>query len=405
MNKFLSLFFYCVSPFSLAFVHFLRKFIPLRLCIIPAHRLGHLAWEIEIYLSKKNINKSKEKKHFDFFCFTHKISNNCLAQKWKSKIRIIPSYILFPIIRLNRAICKFLNLHNALELKLNVFEGNIYNSNKININFTKKEIDKTEKTLEENGIKKNTKIICLLVRDGEYIKKEFNLDVKSYSHRDSDIDQYIPTVKFLNDKGYFVIRMGTEFTKSMNYKHKRYIELKNSSLNYRLMDIYLAYRCFFSISNGSGWDVLPAAIFKKPVLFLNYMPILGSWTYDKRFMFLYKKYKNKITKKYLTLSEIFEIETKKEYSQENYPNIYFEDNSESELLGSTKEFLELINNNFFKKDKTQDEFKKIFKEYSKKINLREDNSINNSVTLIHSNLNFNISSEMLTDLNHKKLLK
>ena len=167
----------------------------------------------------------------------------------------------------------------------------------------------------------------------------------------------------------------------------------------------MKYRCFFSISNGSGWDVLPAAIFKKPVLFLNYMPFLGSWTYDKRFMFLYKKYKNKITKKYLTLSEIFEIETKKEYSQENYPDIYFEDNSESELLGSTKEFLELINNNFYKKDKTQDEFKKIFKEYSKKIKLGEGNSINNSVTLIHSNLNFNISSEMLTVLNHKELLR
>ena len=39
-------------------------------------------------------------------------------------------------------------MHNALELKLNVFEGNIYNSNKININFTKKEIDKTEKPHE-----------------------------------------------------------------------------------------------------------------------------------------------------------------------------------------------------------------------------------------------------------------
>ena len=66
-------------------------------------------------------------------------------------------------------------MQKALELKLNFFEGNIYKSNKININFTKKEIDKTDKTLEENGIKKNTKIICLLVRDGEYLKKEFNL--------------------------------------------------------------------------------------------------------------------------------------------------------------------------------------------------------------------------------------
>ena len=49
--------------------------------------------------------------------------------------------------------------------------------------------------------------------------------------------------------------------------------------------------------------------------------------------------------------------------------------------------------------------KKFSKNIQKKINLRKDNSVNNSVTLIHSNLNFNISSEMLTDLNHKKLLR
>ena len=67
-------------------------------------------------------------------------------------------------------------------------------------------------------------------------------------------------VKYLNDNVVTVIRMGRVVKKKMNYKNKLYIEYSMSQIESDFMDVFLASRCLFAISSGTGWEALPAFV-------------------------------------------------------------------------------------------------------------------------------------------------
>ena len=54
--------------------------------------------------------------------------------------------------------------------------------------------------------------------------------------------------------------MGRVVKKKMNYKNKLYIEYSMSQIESDFMDVFLASRCLFAISSGTGWEALPAFV-------------------------------------------------------------------------------------------------------------------------------------------------
>ena len=77
------------------------------------------------------------------------------------------------------------------------------------LKLTEEEIIKGQSKLKDFGIPKNAKIVCITCRDSIYLKKKFpkkNFDYHSY--RDANINHYIPAIKFLISKGFYVIRLG-----------------------------------------------------------------------------------------------------------------------------------------------------------------------------------------------------
>ncbi len=360
-------FFYFCSPIFLIILYFLNFFVSIKLFIIPAHRIGHLGWEVEIYLSKR---KKLKEKSIDIFCYTELISNKFLANKWKEKIFVLPSYFIFPIIRLNRAICKFANLNkNYIELSINVAEHNLYIDDEIKIEFTQKEIEYAEKILKENGVLDTNKIVCLMVRDGKYLKNKMNLEPENYSYRDVDVDSYLELVQFLIKKGFYVIRMGVIIEKKLNYQNEKYFEFSESKFFSELMDVYLSYKCRFAISTGTGWEVMPAFIFKKPMLFTNFIPYLGAFTSFKNFFFLFKKYKLKKENISLDLNEIFDLEIKLETNNFDLSLINFEDNNKYELLFAVENFLKYLDCGFYEENKKEKIIKLLYYKYSNMIDV------------------------------------
>ena len=374
-------FFYFCSPIFLIILYFLNFFVSIKLYIIPAHRIGHLGWEVEIYLSKR---KKLKEKSVDIFCYTELISNKFLANKWKDKIFILPSYFIFPIIRLNRIVCKFTSINkNYIELPLNVFQYNLYADDEVKIEFTEKEIEYAEKKLKENGIHDVNKIVCLMVRDGKYLKNTMNLNPENYSHRDADIDSYLELVQFLIKKGFYVIRMGTIVEKKLSYQNKKYFEFSESKFYSELMDVYLSYKCRFAISTGTGWEVMPAFIFKKPMLFTNFIPYLGAFTASENFFFLFKKYKLKKQNRYLNFSRIFDLEMKFQTGNFDKSEICFEDNNKYELLHAIEKFTKYLEFGILEENQTEKKFKLLYQKYAPKIQIC---NLKNTTTLLHNKI-------------------
>ena len=93
-------------------------------------------------------------------------------------------------------------------------------------------------------------------RDGKYLTNKLikKNDYKNY--RNSNINDFIPAIKALEKKGYFIIRMGNLVKNKLNYKSKNVIDYSNSKYVNDFLDIYLINKCEFVISTGFGIDTV-----------------------------------------------------------------------------------------------------------------------------------------------------
>ena len=73
------------------------------------------------------------------------------------------------------------------------------------------------------------------------------------------------------------------------------------------MDIYLGAYCNFVISTSSGWDMVASTLFRRPILYTNMVPISQIMTWTSRHTFILKRHWSIQEKRYLTLTEIFDV--------------------------------------------------------------------------------------------------
>ena len=82
IKKIFKLFSYLIAPIYIISVLLLKKFVVIRLCYLPAHRIGEITGEVGVYLSqKKKINKN----YFDIFFVTDNVCNKYLIIFLKKK--------------------------------------------------------------------------------------------------------------------------------------------------------------------------------------------------------------------------------------------------------------------------------------------------------------------------------
>jgi len=150
--------------------------------------------------------------------------------------------------------------------------------------------------LTKMGWQEGDRFVCLLVRDSAYLDNTYqNTDCrnpggvefnpkngygwKHLDYRDSDIATYVPAAEWLADQGVWVIRMGKIMAKPIPTSHPRIVDYAFSPDKSDFLDIWLFAHCDFCISTGTGLDVL-CDIYRKPILFLNFMPLLSLWSWS-----------------------------------------------------------------------------------------------------------------------------
>ena len=375
--------FYYLALIFFLFCSLIKPFLIVRWGILPSERIGHFSVNTEIYCCKIDSKINVPEKNFiDLFCFGKEICNYQLAKMWKRKLNILPRFILFPVININKLVMKVFNSANHfIHLNEDIYSINeieklkkisthrdLFNLmpfSKPHLSFTQEEIQDGDNYLKYIGIDKNSKIVCLIVRDSAYQEKYLNskdLNLNHNNFRNQDISNYLLASEELTKRGYWVFRMGKAVNKKIENANPKIIDYANSKFRSDFLDIFLGYRCSFCIRTA-GFGGVPE-IFRKPLV-VNEGPIVDLCGDENKNLYLLQYYFSKEKNRYLTLSEIFELGVSDIRTSQEYENLKIKviKNSPEEIKDVVIEMVDRIEGAWSEKpeiEKLQKSFFKIF---------------------------------------------
>ncbi len=285
----------------------------------------------EVSISKKSISYFAFKKFFEILLNLEFFFRRIYFLYYERKIKKIQEFD-FPYIGIEhfyqeKTIVRFNEIKKFDDYKLDLI-------------IQKKFDKKSEDLLNKIGVKKNSKIVCVHVRDASYHK-----DLGRRDFRNPKIENYYESINFLLDKGYSVIRLGVVAEKKYEIYHDNMFDLPflldPKEIEY--LQFYLAKHCSFFICTESGPQYL-SWFYDKPTLFTNILRPFGlkapsiNCRYTTRQFYDFKK------SKLLSLNEYFKLPFKYHETKFIEESIKFIENSSEDLLNSLTEF----ENNYIK---------------------------------------------------------
>jgi putative glycosyltransferase (TIGR04372 family) len=350
-NIFISIPFYL---FAIPFVFLLRILEPyllIRIGCLISSRIGHFAGNTELYLcerdSKINI---PNKKYIDIFYFGHyPICNKYLAKKFSKLLIIYPKFLIKPIFVLNKLIPGWQKFEIGQNSQHDRDVNNLLDKSRLHFFFTNEEKVKGNIDVENIGIPPESKIVCLFVRDNEYLLQKLGRGYDYHNYRDCDIQNYLKAAEMLTKLGYYVVRMGAVVKQKLNSNNPMIIDYATSGKRSDFLDIYLAYKCDFVITSSSGWDSVPSHLFRKPILYTNVVPIGLLLTFSSKFMLTTRKYFDTHNQVFLKFSDIYSKGYAFYTKNEDYlkSNLLLFENSPDEICDAVLDMTNFISNKLF----------------------------------------------------------
>ena len=198
------------------------------------------------------------------------------------------------------------------ETNSNDVEGLVAKSKEKMMEFLPSEDKKARQWLQNQGWNNSDSFVCIMVRDSMYMNSDNfqkkvergNYDWSYQSYRNSEVHTFEDAMLWLADNGVYVLRMGKTMSNPLGVKHHRIIDYAFNPERSDLLDIWLFSKCRLCISTGSGADVV-SEVYKKPILFLNYLPITGMHIWSDS-VHMPKKLFWRKTKKLLSYREYIE---------------------------------------------------------------------------------------------------
>ena len=365
-RKFIRRFFFIFSPLFVFCIISISFFKIIRIGMLSSERIGELVSRLEIYLSERKL-KIINNDVLDLFFFNDKISNKTYADLISKKINIISNLFLFPIYKLILILSYKFKFFNKFLIETKSEDNNFsILQTKNNVVLSSDFLKKGEEFLEKLKIKENDKIVCLIVREKAYLEKVDNNSNHDYhDYRNCKFDNFIPMINKLTELGYYVFRMGAVVEKKYDLNNSKFIDYANL---YRTdyLDIFLAHRCSFCITTGTGWDLVPGLVFRKPMIWTILVPPGNFATYSDKFLFTTKIHRDKKNNSFLSLKEISDRGLAYSFTQKKYDdkNVELIENTPEDLIKLVDEIIELINNKDNFEIKENDMIKKFWKRYN-----------------------------------------
>lgn len=316
------------------------------------------------FMVKKNLNKGYKSiiliPNYSNFYFLKKIFKNLtIINNNFLNIFLLPlkhtSFISIKAEEVNILFDNNLNYvtHQPYSSVLSNYKKKNKNKDKKNFEF-KKEFNKKMKIYFKNNFSNFDLAKTIILHHREAF---FN---KTSNRRGSDLSNYLPSIEYLLQKDYCVIRLIHSKSKKLNFKSKKYAEINTEEYINKLLQYYIISKCRGFICTDSGpcsvGTYLNIPIYDTNIFGMNVAGI------NKKSTFILKKVK--LNNKVLTFKELIEMGYYKGflYSRKiNKLNFGIVQNTPDELLEGLKEFINISKKK--KKSLLQINFKKSIPSY------------------------------------------
>jgi putative glycosyltransferase (TIGR04372 family) len=311
--------FLAALPFVLL-MRLIRPFFTIRIVQLRFERIGHMAAEPELFLSRRDVGMvepSDVEIFYPFSFYQAPIANRQLHAMWHRTLRVMPSAKWIDVV--NRLIPgggrHWYDFGQPREWDLH----GVFGRTKPHVSFTREEILQGVDRLQELGVPPTRPFVCFISRDPSYLishqpgEADYNL---RWDFRDSDIDGYAQAVQRLAERGYYALRMGAAVAKPFSLKHPMVIDYATAGRS-DFMDIFLVSRCAFYLGDTAGLFAV-AALFRRPMAWVNLIPLEHVSAWGPRDLFIPKKVYCKNRRRYLTFTEMFDLGVAAGYSNDDY---------------------------------------------------------------------------------------
>jgi len=284
----------------LIIVRLLRPLFIIRMGILHSQYIGHYSGNLEIYLCERDSGINWQKRHIDLWCNqTDIISNKQIEKMWKRQVTVLPRFFLYPVYRLNRLI-SFGKVHQIESTCHDRDVNNLLHTQPSHASFTADEEDMGQRLLRKMGIPEGIPFVCLIVRE-----PNFHSQYQFTNYRNADISRCMLAAEELTKLGFYVVRMGKKVGQKFESDNAKILDYASGAFRSDFMDIYLGAKCFFAIPTSTGWDNIPCILFRRPVVYINFVPLslFATWNYNT--LAIFKRHWLPSQKRFLTQSEIF----------------------------------------------------------------------------------------------------
>ncbi len=348
--KFINLFW--AVPIVLV-IRLFRPWINIRIGTIKSDRIGHFvddAGQQWAELSEKSSNQ------IDLYWLDKQTSNQQWAKMVRRNFKV--AWWVRYLDHWNNVLPGGEDHHRPSTNTSSRDTNGIINRTKISMKFLSNENQRAKSWLILQGWKEGEPFACLLVRDNAFLDSDpltrsYRGSWGYHSHRNSDIDTYVPAMEWLADQGVWVFRMGKIMEKPILSQHKRIIDYASHPEKSDFLDIWLFAHCNLCISTSCGLDAV-SSTYRRPILLLNFIPLFSNfWSWSNAIHFpklLIWKTSGKLLNWKEYLQHFY-------YRNEQYQNagIKIIDLTPKEILHATQECWQRLEGNWVD---TEDDLKK-----------------------------------------------
>ena len=331
---------------AVVLMRLLSPFVLVRIGQTNAGRIGHFAMDIELSLLKRKMTSKSSRLPIvlDFYFIDGTPSNFYLLKLWQQKITFYPKWLLKPIHRLNiklPASSKYDVFNEVTHTDLTLLDNF-----EPNLKMSQEDENTALSALKEIGISQNDKIVCLCVRDSEYLRLTFpETNWNEHNHRDSKISAYVGAAELLANKGYKVLRMGSIVGDKLESNSPSVIDYANSAVRSDMLDVYLFSHAKFIITTSTGMDFL-GALFRIPIGVVNIVSSFSIFKGELLRSYQPKEIIDTASGQLVGLEELIERGYQKAYNQSDVLSmtVEFIDNSPDDLCNFFSELEYLVQN-------------------------------------------------------------
>ena len=346
-------------------IYLLKPFKKIYLAPLQTSRIGHFILDTEILLARIHLDQvNSRKKLLVIWVPESYICNEYVYKIWKQKINIAPFNVFTSAILLTAVYLEKLT-KNIITYRFTGWDGYLSYTHLLEFtptvfNISVEDEKECIKTLRLNGIDTDKQWVCILGRDNKYLSHALpNLDWDFNSYRNSDIDTFKISAEFLAEKNIMTFRMGSNVEKPfLSGKSNLIIDYANSTWSNEKLDIFLAIKCLFYISVGTGLDTVSVAT-RRPLLWVNQSQPLHVYRTKRDFIFIMKRLFLREKNIFLSprafynlgIEDGFTVDNPLHFRTQDFTRLKVEviDNTNLEIMDATVEMYELLT----KKDKNK----------------------------------------------------